>query len=161
MKALLPILSVIAVAAVVPAVATTPEASPLRGSWAVDLARLPIPPEARPKSVTITFSDAGEGKWRMNVDIVNQGAAAPIHMMSTWTPDGTPTTGMSGPEADTIAVKMPAPNVLVAGLSKGGVPASTRIYTVAPDGRTMVETASYFGNDGKPILRTNYFTRIK
>ena len=160
MKALLPILSLAAVAVVGPALAGAPAASPLRGSWAVDLTRLPIPPEARPKSVTITFSDAGAGKWRMNVDIVNRGDGAPVRMTSTWTPDGTPATGVSGPEADTIAVKMPAPNVMVAGLSKNGVPASTRIYTVAPDGRTMIETASYFANDGKPILRTNYFTRI-
>lgn len=160
MKMVLPLMLVTAVAPAFAAPTSAPVASPLRGSWAVDLARLPMPAEARPKSVTITFSDAGEGKWRMNVDIVGNGDSAPVHMASTWAPDGVPAASAGGPEADTIAVTMPAPNVMVAGLSKGNVPASTRIYTVAPDGQSMVETASYFGSDGKPILRTNYFKRI-
>ena len=30
--------------------------SPLLGKWVADIGRLPIPVEARPKSVTITFS---------------------------------------------------------------------------------------------------------
>jgi hypothetical protein len=45
-------------------------------------------------------------------------------------------------------------------LGKGGVPANTRVYAVAADGRTMVEAANYFGSDGKPVMRTNYFTRM-
>ena len=49
--------------------------------------------------------------------------------------------------------------VLVLGLSKGGVPASTRVYTVAPDGKSMTETMSALGPDGQPTLRTNYFTK--
>jgi hypothetical protein len=64
-------------------------------------------------------------------------------------------------EADAVAIKLPAPNVMVMQLAKGGIPASTRVYTVTPDGKTMVETAAYVGPDGKPLLRTNYFTRIK
>ena len=55
----------------------------------------------------------------------------------------------------------PQPGVMVITLSKGGAPGSTRIYTVAPDGRTMVETATYFGQDGLPVMRTNYFIRTK
>lgn len=140
--------------------ASPPSPSPLLGSWAVDLARLPIPPEARPKSVTITYSDAGGGKWKTNVDILgNDGSAS--HAVSTYALDGTPTPVTGSPEADIAAVKTPAPNVLVLALGKGGIPASTRIYTVAPDGRTMIETAVYFGDDGKPVMRTNYFTRVR
>ena len=45
--------------------------------------------------------------------------------------------------------------------TKGGIPASTRIYTVAPDGKTMIETAGYIGEGGKPVMRTNYFKRIR
>ncbi len=51
MKALL---GTLLLAAAVPAAAGPAPASPLLGSWSVDLTRLPIPPEARPKSVTIT-----------------------------------------------------------------------------------------------------------
>ena len=144
-----------------PALAKSAMASPLLGSWAVDLSRLPIPPEARPKSVTITFSDAGADKWRINVDILG-GDGSARHMTSTYTPDGTPS-AIEGDtaEADIAAVKIPAPNVMVLELGKGGMPASTRVYTVAPDGKTMIETAASTGADGKPSLRTNYFSRVR
>jgi hypothetical protein len=143
-----------------PATAQT-SASPLFGTWAVDVSRLPMPPEARPKSVTFTFRDAGAGKWTTNVDIVG-GDGSERHMATTYAPDGTPSP-IEGDkaEADTGAVKLPTPSVMVLALGKRGIPASTRVYTVAPDGKTMLETAVYFGNDGKPVMRTNYFSRVR
>ena len=134
--------------------------SPLLGRWAVDVSRLPMPPEARPKSVTFTFREAGAGKWSTNVDIIN-GDGSERHMMSTYVPDGTPSP-IEGDkvEADTGAVKIPVPNVMVLELIKGGAPASTRVYSVAADGNTMIETAAYVGSDGTPVMRTNYFKRV-
>ena len=49
--------------------------SPLVGRWSVDVSRLPMPPEARPRSVTITFADV-DGKWATTVDIVDAGGNA-------------------------------------------------------------------------------------
>ena len=138
----------------------SPSPSPVLGIWEVDIARLPMPPEARPKSVTITYSDAGGGKWRTNVDIVDAAGNA-THAVAEYPLDGTQVEAMGSPEADRTASKLPQPNVLVTALAKGTRPASTRIYAVSPDGKTMVETAVYFGADGKSILRTNYFTRKK
>lgn len=46
-------------------------------------------------------------------------------------------------------------------LVKGGIPASTRVYTVAADGRTLTETVAYAGGNGFPMMRTNHFTRIR
>lgn len=144
----------------VPVLAQSSDASPLLGNWAVDTARLPMPPESRPKSVTITHgSDTGAGKWTMKVAIV-AGNGAAITAVGTYSLDGTPSPVEGSPEADTAAVKMPVPNVLILALAKGGVPASTRIYSTAPDGKTMIETAVYFDRDGKPIMRTNHFNRI-
>jgi hypothetical protein len=136
-------------------------ASPLLGSWAVDVSRLPVPPQARPKSVRITFSDAGGGKWATRVDVLG-GDGSERHMRSIYAPDGS-ATRIEGDtaEADIGAVEIPAPNVLVLALGKGGMPASTRVYTVAPNGKTMIETATSTGDDGKPVMRTNYFTRVR
>jgi hypothetical protein len=133
----------------------------LLGRWAVDVSRLPIPAEARPKSVTFTFRDAGASKWSTNVDIIS-GDGSERHMSATYVPDGTPSP-IEGDkvEADTAAVKLPMPNVMVLALGKGGIPASTRVYTVAADGKTMIETAVYFSDDGKPVMRTNYFNRVR
>jgi hypothetical protein len=142
--------------------ASSPSASPLIGSWAVDVSRLPIPPQARPKSVTITFADASGGAWTTHVDIVDAGRAE-SHAVGTATLDGKPTPVTGSVEADIAAVEMPVPNVLVLSLSKGGTPASTRIYAVAADGKTMIETVVYFWDRGQPIplMRTNYFRRVR
>jgi hypothetical protein len=143
-----------------PAQAQTPTGSPLLGSWSVDVSRLPMAPAARPKSVTIGFDDAGEGKLEMDVRIVDAGGAE-IHSSGTAPLDGSSMPVKGSPEADLAAMTLPQPGVLVVALGKGGVPASTRIYAVALDGKTMVETATYFGSDGLPIMRTNYFTRVR
>jgi hypothetical protein len=159
MKALVAILLIAGVIQSSTAPARAPTPSPLLGSWVVDVSRLPTPLEARPKSVTITFSDAAGGKWTMRVDIVDAGGTE-SHAVGTATLDGRATSVEGSMEADTAAFKMPEPNVLVLALGKGGVPASTRIYAVDADGKAMIETAVYFGNDGLPVMRTNYFTRM-
>jgi hypothetical protein len=161
LKALVGLLLIAGVIQGAQALAQALPASPLIGSWAVDVSRLPVPPEARPKSVTFTFSEAGKGKWTTQVDILG-GDGSERHMTSAYTLDGRAAV-IEGDtaEADAGAVKLPAPNVMVLALGKGGIPASTRVYVVAPDGKTMIETATYIGGDGKPMIRTNYFTRVK
>ena len=160
MKALIAMLLVAGLIQGVPARAGSSAASPLLGSWAVDVSRLPMPPAARPKSVTFTFSDAGGGKWTTHVDIVDASGVA-SHATSTASLDGTPAPIKDSIEADTVALKLPAPNVLVMDLVKGGIPASTRVYTVAADGKTLTETAAYAGGNGMPMMRTNYFRRVR
>ena len=46
-------------------------------------------------------------------------------------------------------------------LAKNGSPASTRIYAVSTDGKSMIETVAYFRSDGQPVLRNNYFARLR
>jgi hypothetical protein len=134
--------------------------SPLLGRWAVDVSRLPIPPEGRPKSVTIAFDEASAGRWTMRVDIVD-GGGRETDASATYTLDGKQIIVSGSPEADAGAARMPTPDVFVLALSKGGVGVSTRIYSAAADGKNMVESAVYFGQDGKPIMRTNYFSRVR
>lgn len=141
-----------------PALAAAPAASPLLGSWAVDVARLP--PNARPKSVTISFSEAGDAKWTTEVNVVAPDGSV-SRGVATHPVNGTAAAVEGYPGADTVSVTTPAPDVLVMALSKGGVPASTRIYTVAPDGKTQTETVVYFKPDGTPAMRTNHFTRVR
>jgi hypothetical protein len=143
-----------------PSLAKSLKVSPLLGAWAVDVSRLPIPPEARPKSVTFTFAEAGEGKWTTHVDIVAADGSA-SHGVTTYMPDGTLAPVVGSGEADITAVMRPKADVLVMALSKGGVPGSIRTYAVAADGKSMIETAAYFGRDGRPVMRTNYFNRIR
>lgn len=160
MKTLIATLLITAAAQTAPAPARSSAVSPLLGSWAVDVSRMPTPPTERPKSATITFSDAGNGKWTTHVDIV-YAVGSESHSVSHAALDGSAAPIKNSNEADTAALKLPAPNVLVMDLVRHGIPASTRVYTVAADGKTMVETASYVGSNGQPVMQTHYFTRIR
>ena len=134
--------------------------SPLLGSWSLDISRLPMPPEQRPKSVRFTFENAGSEKWTVHVDIV-YAPGQEVHSVSTGALDGTAAIVANSPEADTVSMKQPAPNVLVMALQKGGVLVSTRIYSVMPDNRSLLETLVYPGNDSSLVMRTNYFRRVR
>lgn len=132
----------------------------LVGSWAVDTSRLPMSPEARPKSVTITFSDEGSDRLRTKVEVIDP-AGVRLEAEGVTPLDGSPTTIVSNFEADVSATTMPTAEVLIMQLGKNGNPASTRIYAVSADGRTMIETVAYFRPDGEPVLRKNYFARVR
>jgi hypothetical protein len=118
-----------------------------------------MPPEARPKSVTFTFRESGDSALAINVDIVGPDGSE-MRSVAVAGLDGKPVSVTNSIEADTAAAKQPSPYVLVLMLAKGGVPGSTRVYAVQPDGKSMVETATYFGADGQPMMRTNYFSRV-
>jgi hypothetical protein len=132
--------------------------SSLLGSWAVDTSRLPMAPAARPKSVTITFTDEGSDRLRTKVEVVDP-AGNRLEAEGVTPLDGRPTPVKSNFEADVSATTMPRPEVLIMQLGKNGSPASTRIYSVGIDGNSMVETVAYFSQDGQPVLRKNYFAR--
>lgn len=130
------------------------------GAWTVDTSRLSMAPAARPKSVTITFADAGAERLKARVEVVDP-AGNRLEAEGVTPLDGAPTPVKSNFEADVSATTMPRPEVLIMQLGKNGIPASTRIYSVASDGTTMIETVAYFGADGQPVLRKNYFSRVK
>ncbi|WP_333681565.1 hypothetical protein [Dyella sp.] len=155
--------SPLALAATPEASATAPAqhaaASPLLGSWSLDTSRMRMPPGQRPKSVIFTFGNAGGNKWDMRVDIV-YAPGNEVHSSGAAALDGTPSVVKNSPEADTAAMELPSPDVLVMALLKNGVLVSTRIYAVLPDKHSLVETAVYPGKDGVPVMKTNYFIRV-
>jgi hypothetical protein len=142
------------------AAAEAKPSSPLMGAWAVDTARLPMALDARPRSVTITFSEVGAERLRMRVEIVDA-AGATLEADGVTPLDGSPTPVEANFEADVAATTMPRVDLLILQIGKGGVPASTRIYAVQPDGESMVETVAHFTREGQPVLRENYFSRVR
>jgi hypothetical protein len=166
MKRRLPVLTIgllgLAAMATVADAAAPKSRSPLLGTWALEVARMPIPPEARPKSVTITFAEVGQGKWSTKVDIVDSDGSE-RHMASASTPNGA-AAAIEGDqlEADTGAAIIPAPRTMVMALAKAAErrPGSTRIYSVSDDNRRMTETAVSWDDNGIPMMRTSYFVRV-
>ena len=141
-----------------PALAAEPEA-PLLGTWSLDLEHSQIPPDQRPKSVNITYSDMGDGKWNSKVDVIGSGGGE-IHATGTYPLDGSPAPSTGYNNVDTVAAKVPAPNVLVMAFYKEGMPRTTRTYTVSADGKSMSETIVWLNINGKPEITTNQFNRV-
>lgn len=165
MKTLFPFLLIAGAIQASPTLAQTPAEpasapSPLLGTWVLDVASMPFPPEARPKSVTITYSDVGGGNWRTNVDIVGRDGHE-IRAAGTYALDGTAAPSEGYPAIDTVATALPAPNVMVSAFYKEGMPRTTRTYTVAADGRTMTETVVWLNLNGKPEITTSRFNRVE
>ncbi|WP_155263532.1 hypothetical protein [Sphingomonas segetis] len=133
--------------------------SPFLGRWSVDVAKLPLPPEQRPKSATMTFSDAGGGKWTTVVDIVAPDGSV-VRSVSTYPLDGTPSPVTPDGEYDHVAITMPIPNVLIMALSKQGTPGTTRIFTLSPDGKTDIETHVYQTAQGPLSMKTAEWKRL-
>jgi hypothetical protein len=158
MKSLVLIGLIVSLAQGAPAVAAEP-AAPLLGKWSLDLEHSQIPPDQRPQSVTITYSDVGGGKWNSKVDVIGSGGGE-IHATGTYPLDGLPAPSTGYNNVDTVAAKVPAPNVLVMAFYKEGMPRTTRTYTVSTDGKTMSETIVWLNVNGNPEITTNQFTRV-
>lgn len=131
--------------------------APLAGSWSLDVAR--IPESERPRRVTIMFRVSAEHRWTTRVEIVGPDGSS-REAESTAALDGVPVPVSGNMDfIDTVSLRQPAPNTLVMTLGKNGAPVSTRVYTVAKDGKTMTETIVWAGTT-IPKLETTYFNRI-
>lgn len=157
MKSLVLLGMVVSLAQSASALAADP--APLLGSWALDLEHSQIPVDQRPKSVTITYSDVGGGKWSSKVDVIGNGGGE-IHATGTYPLDGSPAASTGYNNVDTVAAKVPEPNVLVMAFYKEGMPRTTRTYTVSSDGKSMSETIVWLNINGKPEITTNQFKRV-
>jgi hypothetical protein len=126
------------------------------GSWQVDVSKLPIPEP--PASVTITWSDAGGGKLKMNVDIVDR-RGVKSHAEATIPLDGSPTRAVGSLDVDVVSMTMPSDRVLVMGAGMAGSPSNTRVFTMSDDGKHMSETIISHGAGSIPATRVNEWTK--
>jgi len=126
------------------------------GSWQVDVSKLATPDP--PASVTISWSDAGGGKVRMTVDIVDkQGAKS--HAEGAFTLDGSPARAAGSLDVDVVSMTMPSDHVLVMGAGMAGNPSNTRVWVISADGKHMSETIVSHGQGNIPATRVNSWTR--
>lgn len=137
--------------------AAAPRQTPLIGTWSLDVSR--IPPEERPREVTIDFSEATKGAWTTKVRIVApDGGVMQAESTAAFDGKAVPVSG-NMPFIDSVSLRHPSPGTLVMTLSKDGAPVSTRVYTVVNSGRSMTETIIWAGQN-VPKLETTYFNRV-
>ena len=130
---------------------------PLVGKWSLDVSR--IPPDERPRSVTLDFRVSADQEWTGQSEIVAADGSRQ-HAEATGPADGTPVPVNGNMTfADKVSMRQPAPNTLVLTFTKNGNPVSTRVYTIEEDRKSMKETIIWAGNI-TPRMVTTYFKRI-
>jgi hypothetical protein len=128
----------------------------LIGTWKVDASKLPTPNP--PKSVTIVLADAGGGKYKMSVDIVDHEGKA-SHGEGIFKPDGTASRASGSLDVDVVSMTMPSRRILVMGAGIAGHPSNTRVFSLSDDGKHMIETVVGHGPDGTPTTRVDIWNR--
>lgn len=137
------------------------EPSPFFGTWELDLSRMPDSYGPPPKRVTFSFSDAGAGQWRTEIDITAPDDSV-RHSAVQYRRDGKMVMGEGDTrEADSAAFVSPAPNVLVMGLAKNRSLGAVRTYVISPNGEEMTESAANVDEQGAPFVRNFHFRRIR
>jgi len=124
----------------------------LLGTWMVDVSRLKIPDP--PRSVIFKLAEAGAGAFHLTVDIVHSDGSK-AHGETTFQPDGTAAQGEGSTDVDVVSMTMPNQRTLVMGAGFKGNPSSTRVWSLADDGKHMTETIIRHAADGTPYTITN------
>jgi len=128
----------------------------LLGTWSVDVSKLAQP--SPPRSVTLTLAEAGGGAFRMTVDIVDADGNT-SHAEGTSLPDGSATKVVGSLDVDVVSITMPSNRILVMGAGMAGHPSSSRVFSLADDGKHMIETVIRHREDGTPYTLVNTWTR--
>jgi hypothetical protein len=128
----------------------------LLGTWGVDVSKLTMPQP--PRSVTIALAEAGDGKFKMTVDIVSSDGTE-SHAEGTFKPDGIPVAARGSLDVDIVSMTMPSQRILVMGAGMAGNPSNTRVFSLSDDGKQMIETIVSHGSDGTPHTRVNTWNR--
>ena len=138
------------------ATASAAEPHKLTGTWAVDMSRFEQP--NKPKSVTLTLAPAEAGAYKITVDIEAPDGQV-MHSEGKFMPDGTATPVQGSQDVDVVAMSMPNSRTLVMGGGFQGHPSSSRVWTLADDGKEMIEIAIRHLPDGTPYMRKFYWKR--
>jgi hypothetical protein len=128
----------------------------LLGTWGVEVSKLTMP--QAPRSVTIALAEAGDGNFKMSVDIVSPDGTK-SHAEGIFKPDGTPAAARGSLDVDIVSMTMPSQRILVMGAGMAGNPSNTRVFSLSDDGKQMIETIVSHGTDGTPHTRVNTWNR--
>ena len=122
---------------------------PNNGTWKVNLEKSRFSPGPAPRSGTFTIKIANGIETYSSESVDASGKTTTGSFTAKLDGTDTPTTG--SPYGDTISVKHPSPNHLVAVLKRDGKVTMTVHVTVSADGKTRTSTYSGKSADGKQV----------
>jgi hypothetical protein len=120
----------------------------LIGTWKLNLAKSKYSPGPPPKSMTVTYSAAGDA-MKIVVDVV-PAEGAPQHWEMAPAYDGKDHPVKGNPDADTISMKRISETSGESTLKKGGKVMSVNTRTLSADGKTLTIESKGTTSDGKP-----------
>ena len=129
----------------------------LIGTWKLNAAKSKFSPGPAPKSMTLTYSAAGEG-LKIVVDIAPaEGASQHWEMTANYDGKDYPVTG--NPDADMISMKSIDDHHGESVFKKGGKVMATNSRVLSADGKTLTITSKGTTSDGKPRHDVQVFER--
>ena len=122
---------------------------PSNGTWKLNIQKSKFDPGPAPKSSTVTVKI--ENGTETYAGETTDAAGKTTKMSFTAKLDGTDSPVTGNPLGDTISIKHPSPNKLVATMKKGGKETVTVHVVVAADGKSRTATYSGKNADGKVV----------
>jgi hypothetical protein len=136
-------------------VAQTP--APALGTWKLNVAKSKYSPGPAPKSVTVTFSAAGQGV-KAAVDGVGPDGSK-IHWEYTATFDGKAYPVAGNPDGDMVIAKRVNANTIETSYSLKGKPTNVNTRVLSPDGKMLTITATGTNAQGQKINNVQLFEK--
>lgn len=129
----------------------------LAGTWKLNVAKSKFNPGPAPKSMTVTYTPAGNGV-KIVVDVTPADGPAQ-HWEMTGSYDGKeyPLTG--NPTADTVSFKLVDPSTGESTFKKDGKVTSMNTRVLSADGKTLTITSKGTTADGKPRTDVQVFEK--
>jgi hypothetical protein len=141
--------------------ATTPTPEWL-GTWEMDATRSQPPPAAAgqpaPKSVTITFKDAGGGKVAFQQVAVGADGKK-VETSGGFSTDGSPAPIAGSPAFDSVTVTYSDAHTESVSFFKGGKLVQKFTTVLSADGRHRTQTVESTDKEGKPTKSTVYWDK--
>ena len=154
-RVLIAVLALVGLTLATSAVAQAPKG--LLGTWKINLAKSKFSPGPAPKSMTITYSAAGDG-LKIVADIV-PGDGPAQHWEMTGAYDGKDHPVKGNPNADTISMKRVDDLHGESTFKLKGKVTATNVRTLSADGKTLTIVSKGTTADGKPREDTQVFEK--
>jgi hypothetical protein len=129
----------------------------LAGTWKLNVAKSSFSPGPAPKSMTVTYSPAGEG-MKIAVEVTPATGAAE-HWEMAITYDGKESPIKGNPNADTATAKKIDDLTGETTFKKAGKVTATNTRVLSKDGKTLTVTSVGTTADGKPRKDVQVFEK--